>query len=94
VEEEPVVFKESEEAMHEGVRREIEERFKADKARCYLEITARGFSDVLKDKIKDDIIFNFIKRTPGSEHASRTLPDLQSPDCLWISSLLRQRSKE
>lgn len=60
--------------LYEKVKSEIQDRFQKKGFTCHIEVTADGqFTDYLKDQVKHDIVFTFIKRAKGSEHAS---PDL------------------
>jgi hypothetical protein len=64
----------SENALYEGVKAEFEKLFKFKFGNCHLEITAYGnFSTALREKVRESIVFNFIRRMKGSEHRS---PDI------------------
>lgn len=65
---------ERESQLYGSVRKAFESLFIYNFGNCHLEITAFGqFSEKLKEKIKQDIVFTFIKRMKGSEHRS---PDI------------------
>ena len=63
-----------EKELYGQVKSEFEKLFNHKFGNCHLEITATGiFSEKLKSKVKQDIVFAFIKRMKGSESRS---PDI------------------
>jgi hypothetical protein len=63
-----------EKEIYGQVKSEFERLLRHKFTTCYLEITAYGsFSEELKSKVKQDIVFTFIKRMRGSESRS---PDI------------------
>ncbi len=63
-----------EKELYGKVKSEFDRLFNHKFGTCHLEITASGtFSEKLKAKVKQDIVFTFIKRMKGSESRS---PDI------------------
>jgi len=63
-----------EKELYGQAKSEFERLFNHEFGTCHLEITANGnFSEKLKSRVKEDIVFAFIKRMRGSESRS---PDI------------------
>ncbi len=64
----------AERLLYDPVKAEFERLFQHVHGRCHLEITAMGqFTEKLKEKVREPIVFSFIRRMKGSEHRS---PDI------------------